>query len=162
MQIKNRLSRSVAVLLLAVSVGGVSTGVAAANQGQRPVTTTEHLEFPTSVEHDEVCGGETADITFSDNKLVIHTTEFADGRLHVTGTFRGSFSWVQDGVTYTGKFTGWFGENVNRNNVAATFTLSGQGKGSDGSKVSVKGLAHYSESANGKITEFERFSITCR
>lgn len=162
MHTKNGLSRSVAVLLLAVSVGGVSTGVAAANQGQRPVTTTEHLEFPTEVQRDEVCGRQTADITLSDNKLVIHTTEFADGRVHVTGTFRSSFSWVQDGVTYSGKVTGWFGENVNRNNVAATFTLSGQGKGSDGSKVSVKGLAHYSESANGAVTAFERFSVTCR
>lgn len=163
MNTKTRLWRSLAALSLAGAITGVGTGVASADKGQRPTTTTLHQELPDDSFPEALCGGEMGLLSLSNGKEIFHITEFEDGRVHVTGTFRGNFSFVQDGITYTGHFTGWFGENVNRNNMVGTFTLSGQGKGSDGSKVSVKGLAHFTQNANGEVTtEFEQLEFTCR
>lgn len=164
MTTKKMVTRSLGALLLTGSLVGAGAGVASANQGQRPETFTSHEFFEDETIPDVlVCDGETADITLSDSAGVFHVTSFADGRFHVTGTFRHNFSWVQNGVTYTGHVTGWFGENANSKNFTETFTLAGQGKGSDGSKVSVKALAHMTVNANGDVVaQFRDFSISCR
>jgi hypothetical protein len=164
MNTKKLLTRTVGTLLCTGILAAGGAGAASAAPGQRPETFTSHEAFPGETFEDVVCEGEMAEITLSDADAVFHITEFADGRYHVTGTFRQSFTWTtQDGVTYTGHVTGWFGENQNSKANNGTFTLAGQGKGSDGSKVSVKGLAHVTVNAGGDtVTEFDRFEITCR
>jgi len=65
-------------------------------------------------------------------------------------------------VTYRGRFTIWFGENSNTKSFNGTFTFSASGKGSDGSKLRLKGVAHFTVNAGGKATSsFERFSANC-
>jgi hypothetical protein len=58
---------------------------------------------------------DSADITITYNS-VFHITELDNGTYHVTGTLAGTFIAVADGVTYTGRFTQWFGENENSRN----------------------------------------------
>ena len=160
---KKLLTRSLAALLMTGALLSAGAGTAQANAGQRPETVTLHNTFEDETFVDVVCDGDLAEIALTESKSVFHITEFADGRYHVTGTFRQTFTWVQDGVTYTGHVTGWFGENLNSKSFNGTFTLAGQGKGSDGSKVAVKGLAHFTVTPGGETTaEFDEFSITCR
>ena len=149
--------------LLAGAVLVSSAGVATANVGQRPETITVHDTAPDETVVDVVCGGQLASITLSNTRFVFHSTAFADGRIHVTGTFIQDFTWTQNGETFTGHLTGWFGDNVNSKSFNATFTLSGQAKGSQGSKAAVRGLAHVTVNANGETTtEFDSFAVTCR
>jgi hypothetical protein len=108
------------------------------------------------------CDGEDALITIT-WRGVLHTTAFDDGRYHITGTLHGWFTWEQGGETYSGHFTQSFGENVNGRNHNNTFTLNGEGWGTDGRKVQVKDVAHVATNANGEtVVEFEAFSVTCR
>ncbi|MBM3925745.1 MAG: hypothetical protein FJ320_07110 [SAR202 cluster bacterium] len=153
------MARKLLVALAAAALFAfAAVGVASA---QPPTTTTTHSPFSETFV-DEVCNGEFAEITL-EGKIVFHETVFDDGRYHLTGTIVADFTWTQSGVTYTGHVTQWFGENSNKKNFNGTFTVNGQGKGSDGSKVSVKGVAHFTVNANGEVTAaFERFSIECR
>jgi hypothetical protein len=125
--------------------------------------TTETIHYAEQrTEMDVVCSGAVVPIEV-DVKGVVHTTEFDDGRFHFTFTETGTFSTVDAGVTYTGRFTVWAGENSNTKTFNGTFTFSARGKGDDGSRVLIQGVAHFSVNANGEVTsEFERFDVTCR
>ena len=101
----------------------------------------------------------TADITITYN-AVFHATELDDGTYHLTGTLAGSFTAVADGVTYTGRFAQWFGENSNKKSFAATFTFHVVGSGSDGSMVNFQETAHFSVSAKGLVLEFDKTKCT--
>jgi hypothetical protein len=125
--------------------------------------TTETIHYAEQrTEMDVVCSGALVPIEV-DVKGVVHTTEFDDGRFHFTFTETGTFSTVDAGVTYTGRFAVWAGENSNTKTFNGTFTFSARGKGDDGSRVLIQGVAHFSVNANGEVTsEFERFDVTCR
>ena len=125
-----------------------------------PTTETIHEESAFT-EMDTVCSGAIVPIHIT-GKSVFHITEFEDGRYHLTGTQVGRFTTTDAGVTYTGRFTVWFGENSNTKTFNGTFTFSATGKGSDGSKIRISGVAHFTVNANGDVTsEFERFTVTC-
>jgi hypothetical protein len=125
-----------------------------------PTTETIHEDFDTT-EFDTACTGAIVPIHIT-GKSVFHITEFEDGRYHLTGTQVGRFTTTDAGVTYTGRFTIWFGENSNSKTFNGTFTFSATGKGSDGSKIRISGVAHFTVNANGDVTsEFERFTVSC-
>jgi hypothetical protein len=129
-------------------------------QAQPPRTETIHTRF-NETEHDVLCSGDRVPIHLR-GKFVFHTTEFEDGRFHVTGTQVGRFTATDNGVTYNGHFTSWFGANGNSKSFTATFTLSATGTGDDGSKVHLHAVAHVTVNAKGDVTvRFERFRIRC-
>jgi hypothetical protein len=75
----------------------------------------------------------------------------------------GRFTTTDAGVTYTGRFTTWFGENSNSKSFNGSSTFSATGKGSDGSKLRLRGVTHFTLNARGDVTsEFERFTTVCR
>jgi hypothetical protein len=125
--------------------------------------TTETIHYAEQrTEMDVVCSGAVVPIEI-DAKGVVHSTEFDDGRFHFTFTETGTFSAVDAGVTYTGRFTVWAGENSNTKNFNGTFTFSARGRGDDGSRLLLKGVAHFSVNANGDVTsEFDIFRVVCR
>jgi hypothetical protein len=134
-----------------------STGSIASARTHRYIC---HEEFDTT-EFDTLCSGAVVPIHIT-GKSVFHITEFDDGRYHLTGTQIGRFTATDAGVTYTGRFTIWFGENSNSNSFNGTFTFSATGKGSDGSSLRLQGVAHFTVNANGDVTsEFERFTADC-
>ena len=117
-------SRSWFLSLLVLALWGLLPAAALA---QPPTTETIHEEFDTT-EFDTVCSGAVVPIHVT-GKSVFHITEFDDGRYHLTGTQVGRFTTTDAGVTYTGRFTIWFGENSNTKSFNGTFTFSATGKG---------------------------------
>src|SRR5688572_25500777 len=94
--------------LLVLALWGLLPAAALA---QPPVTETIHETFDDTV-FDTLCSGAVVPIHVT-GRAVFHITEFDDGRFHVTGTAVGRFTATDAGVTYTGRFTDWFGENSN-------------------------------------------------
>jgi hypothetical protein len=151
----------------------VMSGTAAA----RPVTMTFHEKNETETFRDVIpCLGEEpapATITTVESGVFHVTAAGIDDQgtpapdddtfippYHVTGTFTGTFTAVPDDPslpTFTGHFTQWFGENVNRQNVAATFTFTIIGQGSDGSILKFHDTAHFSATPQGATLEFDKF-----
>jgi hypothetical protein len=125
-----------------------------------PATETIHETF-SETEVDDVCGETDVPIQI-EGKAVFHVTEFADGRVHVTGTLVGRFMFEVSGETFTGRFTQWFGLNANSKSFNETDTFSATGKGDEGSHVRIIELFHITMNANGQVTvEFETASGSC-
>ena len=151
-------SRAGFVSLLILALWGLLPAAALA---QPPTTETIHDRFDTT-EFDTACSGAVVPIHVT-GRSVFHITEFDDGRFHLTGTVVGRFTTTDAGVTYTGRFTNWLGENSNSKSFNGTFTFSATGKGSDGSRLRLKAVAHFTVNARGDVTtEFERFRTVCR
>ncbi|MDQ3343902.1 MAG: hypothetical protein M3524_10080 [Actinomycetota bacterium] len=150
------MRRLLVFLLMAVLVLVPGSGALA---GQRPETTTIHLR-ETETFLDVGCE-QVVPITIR-FRGVIHETLFRDGRVHVTGTFTGTFTFSEAGVDYAGHFTSWFGLNVNRRNWNATDTFTAVGRGSDGAHIRFQVVAHVSSNAKGDVVvEFVRVRGHC-
>jgi hypothetical protein len=101
------------------------------------------------------CVSDSADITITYN-AVFHITELDNGTYHVTGTLTGTFTAIADGVTYTGRFTQWFGENENTRNSEGSTTFSVRGRSADGSRITFSEVFHYTITATGVETAFDK------
>jgi hypothetical protein len=146
--------------LLALGVAAAVAALSAAPASAAPATTFTQTVKGVTESFPEVneCSGATGTVTITYNG-VFHVTELASGGLHVTGTQTGTFTFVPDDPsepTYTGRFTTWFGENVNARNATGTFTFRVRGVGSDGSVLRFHQVAHFSVSATGVTVEFDR------
>lgn len=64
-----------------------------------------------------------------------------------------------NGVTYTGRFTSWFGGNVNANATVFTGTFSVRGTGDDGSRVSGHFNGHVTIVDGEPVVEFDKGHI---
>jgi hypothetical protein len=101
------------------------------------------------------CVSDSADVTITYNS-VFHVTELDNGSYHVTGTLAGTFTAVADGVTYTGHFAQWFGENQNTRNSEGTTTFIVNGRSADGTRISFSEVFHYQITATGVETSFDK------
>ena len=131
-----------------------------APSGLATETTTEHQKRTTETFTEQLpCVGE-AVITITYN-AVFHTTENKNGS-HVTGTLTGKFSAdpVAEGIpNYVGRFTQWFGENLNKKTENATFTFSVTGRAVDRSgRIRFHQVAHITTNQNGTVVEFDKMS----
>jgi hypothetical protein len=127
-------------------------------------TTTTHFSDTTSTPDVNPCTGVPG--TSTDTvKGVTHVTELPDGSFHETTTVTDRFTFVADDPsqpTYTGKSTFWFGANLNSQNLTSTVTFNVTAKGSDGSRITLHGVAHVTLHADGTVTvEFEKERLTC-
>lgn len=148
-------------VVFSVALGGVllsPTAVLASATAQ-----TVHFSFVDPPTPDSnPCTG--APGLFSDSgRGVFHLTVNTDGTSHETFTVVGQILFQQnDGVTFTGKFTAWDGENVNRQNAVFSATFHFTAFGSDGSKLSEHGVFHISFNANGTVTAtVDKDSLRC-
>jgi hypothetical protein len=147
-----------------LAVGLVAT--TAAQGGSPPVTFTEHFQdtetFTDVVPCQESLGA--YEITITERGVVHVTAAAIDGDnllppYHITGTFTGSFvARPSDGTgpTFTGHFTNWFGENVNKKNSTGTTTFSVHGRSASGRRVSFHEVFHYTINANGVEMSFDK------
>jgi hypothetical protein len=118
------------ILALAVAAPAAAAGGA--------VTINASLAGQSSVEPGSpTCAGGTATNTFTFKTGHYHETDRPDGTVHATLTVNGDFLQVPDDPsqpTYTGHFTFWDGDNLNRNvQNSPNFTTNIQVTGSDGS-----------------------------
>jgi hypothetical protein len=93
---------------------------------------------------------------------VFHVTINKAGDFWGTSTQEGTFTLVTSGspvVTYTGHLTGWFGESINNQNFVLHSTFNVTATGSDGSRVSLHMVMHWSTSASGMVVMFDK--ATC-
>jgi hypothetical protein len=141
-------------LILLAAAAAVLLSAPAAFAGAESFTVTEKgvTESFTDV---LPCVSDSADITITYNS-VFHITELDDDMYHVTGTLTGTFTAVADGVTYTGLFTQWFGENQSTMNSEGTTTFSVRGTSADGSRITFSEVFHYTITATGVETSFDK------
>ncbi len=146
-----------ALVLLAAVLALVVLALPAYADGKGAQTETTRFHKQTDTFKDVLpCTGEAATITVVQNG-VIHTTALANGTFHITGTMTGRLTALtEDGTTYTGRFTIWFGGNTNRHNEANTFTFNLRATSEDGTLLKAHQVGHFSSSASEppKITEF--------
>jgi hypothetical protein len=101
------------------------------------------------------CVGEPADVTITYN-FALAVTELDNGTSHLSGALAGTFTAVTDDVTYTGHFAQRFGENVNAMNSEGTVIFVLQGTGTDGSRITFADVFHYTITATGVETSFDK------
>jgi hypothetical protein len=100
------------------------------------------------------CTGEPATIQITYNG-VFHESMAADGSMHVTGTQTGTVVVTPLDPTlptYTGRFTLWFGGNINSPNEGFWETFTVKLIGSDGSRLMLNEVEQFHVSATGEIT----------
>src|SRR6266550_4117923 len=145
-------------LVLAVALPVAAGG----NPGTVSQTQTWHglSEVVTDV---NPCTGNTVTIYLTSNG-VMHLTFFSNGDEYwFTLTDTSDFTFTDAGVTYTGHGTFWVNGNWNERNQNFTLTFDAQGRGSDGSHVSLSEKAHLTLNAVGVVTvSFDVISASCR
>jgi hypothetical protein len=136
----------------------------ASGAGAVSVTQTFHNATQTYVPPDPMavnpCTGALGTLTLTSNG-VSHFTFLTSGVGAGTGwgtfTATGALTFAQDdGVTYTGHFTVWDGQNFNLQNFAATSILVIHATGSDGSSLTFRDVFHISVSASGITLRFDK------
>ena len=165
------------IALMAAGGGGVAQAAAESSQDCTPWSAGNgggagvlHIQctYHNAVEVvDDVipCGpyaGAPATITITYNGQM-HATQLTAGKgagtFWVTGTQTGTFSAIPTDTTlptYSGHTTSWFGDNNNLRNGSETSTFSVHAIGSDGSSFNFHEVAHYSVSASGITTTFDK------
>ena len=105
----------------------------------------------------------TESVTF---KGVTHTSVSANGSMHHTATVTGQILFVPDDPsqpTYSGKFTAWDAQNLAPGaTITSTAAFHITLTGSDGSKISNRGVFHLTLLADGTVTAaVDRFTFVC-
>lgn len=144
--------------LVVAAMLALPTAVSA--HGGSPETSTDVFKDVTESFADiNPCAGNAPGTVTLTYNGVIHVTQFPDGHHHVTGTFTGTFVFDTTDPAlpdYSGRFTQWFGENLNPDGFNATFTFRVKGAGTDGSSLRFNAVAHITIVGSDVIVEFEK------
>lgn len=105
------------------------------------------------------CSGEVEGIVTIDFRNTFHVTEFADGRVSVTGNNRGTFDYQPfDGVPSSGRYKSGFHETLAENVYVSHDVFTGAGRDDDGVTDNFNVRNHITW-ANGEIRV--QFSAGC-
>jgi hypothetical protein len=99
-----------------------------------------------------------------DEQDLFHITALADGTLHLTGHATVKVTFTPDDpsqVAYAGHETFAYSESDGRRSFVTTTTSHVRVKGTDGTFLTVRDVAHLSASATGVTVSFERPSFIC-
>jgi hypothetical protein len=99
-----------------------------------------------------------------DEQDVFHITTLADGTLHLTGHSTVTVTFVPDDpeqVAYAGHETFAFTESSRSRNFVTTTTSHVRVKGTDGTYVTVREIAHLTVSPTGVTVSFDRPTFIC-
>jgi hypothetical protein len=109
------------------------------------------------------CTGVTGTIV-DDEQDVFHITELADGTLHLTGHSTVSVTFRPDDpsqATYTGHETFALSESSSDRTFTTTTTMHLRVKGTDGTFLTIREVAHLSISPNAVAVSFDRATLVC-
>jgi hypothetical protein len=151
--------------VLAFGLAAICCGTAlAAKGGAGTETFTEHghevpfFEFPVT----NPCNGQEGLLSAVAKNFVFHATTQPDGNAWITGTGNGTASFVpfEEGPTFSGHFTAWFGEALNEKNHVEHSTTTIVLTSAEGAHVTIHMKGHLSTNANGEVTaEFEHEGV---
>lgn len=99
-----------------------------------------------------------------DEQDVFHITTLADGTAHLTGHSTVTVTFAPDDpkqVAYAGHETFAFSESSNSRNFVTTTTSHVRVKGTDGTFVTVREVAHLTVSPTGVTVSFDRPTFIC-
>ena len=156
------MKRVIAFVIAIVGATAFALPASAAGAGAVSFTQTDHNVVQTFRDFIPCVGGP-ATITTTTND-VFHVTYLTSGigagTAWATGTSEGTVVAVADsGVTYTGHFAIWFGDNNNLRNGNQEFNFNLNLTGTDGSVINGHVVGHASVSATGVVLTF--FQMTC-
>jgi hypothetical protein len=141
-------------VVLPVAAGG--------DPGTVSVTTTwqDAAEVQTGI---NPCTGHVVTAYLTSNG-VEHLTYFENGDEYwYTLTDTSTFTAIDGDITITGHSMFWIGDNWNERNQNMTVTFEIQARGSDGSLILLREVAHITLNALGEVTvSFDMTSATCR
>jgi hypothetical protein len=146
-----------ATLVLALA----PTAAQAAKHETVTITQHQHGTFPIAGKNP--CTGVQVSGTQSINAVEHETYFVGEDELWATFTEEANVDLTDtNGVTYSGHLTVWGNFNVNEKNSNSTFTQSFRIKGSDGSLITGREVAHFTYNGNGDLTvQFDKVTFTC-
>jgi len=150
----------------AILIGSLVFAGTAAAANHQTVTETQHMHGSWVETGDtNPCTGDDITVNAMGNG-VNHVTYFVENGqpTEFWGTFTEaiSFTFTDQGVTYSGHATVWGNFNQNERNQNTTFTFSIRGTGSDGSTITGHETMHFGLNANGQVTaSFDKMKFTC-
>lgn len=153
-----RLPFAVAALALAAAITAAPAAPAAAD-------TVTVVQRQTDLNPGETnpCTGATGTIV-DDEQDVFHVTSLADGTLQLSGHNTTAVSFLPDdpnGVRYSGRETSNFSATGGGATFTTTFTTHLRVRGTDGSFVTFREVAHLTATATGVIVAFDRPTLIC-
>src|SRR5262245_12583361 len=156
-----RMLSALAGLLVILALSASLVTAAPGGTGHT-VTSTQHEHGVFTDVGFNPCNGHLITVTIEGNS-VTHVTFFPDSdELWFTFTETGNLTAVDGDVTYTGHFTVWDNQNVNKQNANVTFTSTIRAFGSDGSTIIGHEVAHLTMNANGDVTVlFDKPTFDC-
>jgi len=157
------IRRALLGVCCAMALLGFASAPALAATDATPVTVHDTV---TGSMQDVICGQPV--VVSLDGKFVLHvnTTNPSDpfdesAWVQVTYTEVGTFEFVLNGVTYTGRYTVWFGGS-SQSAEAFTFTFSATGRGDDGSRIAAHAVEHTTVTPDGTSrADFSKFREIC-
>lgn len=153
---RRRTALAIASLLL------LAIAPAASAAGADTITVVER-QFDVNPGETNPCTGATGTIV-DDEQDVFHITALADGTLHLTGHSTVSITFTPDDpgqVAYQGHETFAFSETSTSRIFVTTSTTHVRVRGTDGTFVTVRQVAHLTVSPSGVTAEFDRPTFTC-
>ncbi len=109
------------------------------------------------------CTGATGTIV-DDEQDVFHITSIADGTLRLTGHSTVAVTFLPDdpnGVRYEGHETFAFSENSTSATFTTTMTTMVRVKGTDGTFLTFREVAHMTVTTTGAVVAFDRPTLLC-
>ena len=109
------------------------------------------------------CTGTTGTIV-DEEQDVFHITALADGTLHLTGHGTVTITFTPDDptqVAYEGHETFAFSENSNSRNFVTSTTFHVRVKGTDGTFVTLREVAHFTVGPTGVTASFVKPTFVC-
>ena len=143
------------ILLLAIAPAAFAAGAHTITVRERQV----------DVNHGETnpCTGATGTIV-DDEQDVFHITELADGSVHLTGHGTVSVTFTPDDpsqATYAGHETFALSESSSERSFTTTMTTHLRVKGTDGTFLTIREVAHLTISPNAVAVSFDKVSLVC-
>ena len=143
------------ILLLAIAPAALAAGADTITVRERQVDTNPGETNP--------CSGAAGTIV-DDEQDVFHITQLADGSVHLTGHSTLSITFTPDDPSqtmYEGHETFAISESSNNHSVTTTTTTHLRVKGTDGTFLRIREVAHLTVSPNAVAVSFDKPSLIC-
>ena len=143
------------IVLLAIAPAAIAAGAETITVRERQIDVNPGETNP--------CTGASGTI-LDDEQDVFHITSLANGTLRLTGHSTVVVTFLPDdpnGVRYDGHETFAFSENGTSGAFATTMTTTVRVRGTDGSFLTFREVAHVTITAAGTTTAFDRPTLLC-